>query len=159
MSKQRIRKAMLLASRSQLAPTISEFLHPALSQLKGIISQAVPVVLTGTLWRLHRGFFGFSICDTGLDSNTTSQRAGQACLDKHILTRVDPTTRPECQGLTNIAANPDCQILDALNPGRWWLPPQVITSTEIYSQLTQTAGTFGDPRPEKLLSSSRPAFD
>jgi len=71
----------------------------------------------------HRGFFEFRICEEGIDVNTPSQAAGQACLEKHVLERVDPATRPECDG-ADISAMPDCQPLDTVNPTRWYLPPQ-----------------------------------
>mmetsp|Transcript_15957 Transcript_15957/g.38111 ORF Transcript_15957/g.38111 Transcript_15957/m.38111 type:complete len:418 (-) Transcript_15957:155-1408(-) len=75
----------------------------------------------------HKGFFEFKICDEVLDTNTESQVAGQACLDKYTLVRPDPANRPECEGVS-LQANPDCQPLDLDYPTRWYIPPDAYAS-------------------------------
>ncbi|EER00933.1 conserved hypothetical protein [Perkinsus marinus ATCC 50983] len=94
--------------------------------VKATYTQGQNIVIEMDLTVHHWGHFEYRICEGGLSGQKyPTQKAGQDCLNKNLLVRPDPKSRPECRNAKNIdASNYDCQPLDTAHPERWYLPPQ-----------------------------------
>jgi len=68
----------------------------------------------------HMGHYEFRLCAGGLDGTAAdfTVQAGQDCLDQHVLQRAP--LDPSC---SDGSTDPDCQPIDPLRPGRWYIPP------------------------------------
>jgi len=74
----------------------------------------------------HKGHFMFRLCNKPLNSKM-GVADQESCLNDHVLKRVKPEDlHSDC-----IAddSREDCQPIDDANPGYWYLPPKVQSTT------------------------------